>query len=199
MASQSADTPTVNEPLSVSFPYRPEQHADAVLEAPLNRLTRVLSRALVAMSVVFMAMIAAAGAAEGRPTRSFLEDAGGWLGLATFWWFAPGMLGRFTRWSFRRKRAAGGMELRVFSEEGFLGSSDWAQPVPWFLVDRVVETPNFFLVYSTSAEPSWIPKAELKPGDLERLHDLFRQHSTRVSKGVLDRSALGVVNPFVNR
>lgn len=188
----------MTEPLSVSFPYRPEQHADAVLEAPLNRLTRVMSRALVAMSVVFMVVVVTTGLAEGRPTRSLLQDAGGWLGLATFWWFAPGMLGRFTRWTFRRKRA-GGMELRVFSAEGFLGSSDWAEPVPWFLVDRVVETPNFYLVYSTSMEPAWIPKAELKPADEERLHELFRQHSTRVSKGLLDRSALGVVNPFVNR
>jgi hypothetical protein len=178
----------VSEPLSFSFPYRPDQHAGAILEAPRYRVSQGWSRAFAVAMLFFGLVVTISNVADEKPLADLLREAGVWLGLATFWWIAPSMLRRYTRWSLARKRATGdGTELRVFSDDGFLGSSDWAQPVPWFLVDRVVETPNFFLVYSTNTEPSWVPKAELKPADMDHLRELFQRHSTRVSKSLLDR------------
>jgi hypothetical protein len=80
------------------------------------------------------------------------------------------------------------MEERVFSEDGFVGSSSWSQPLPWFLVDRVVETPKFFLVYASSDYPSYVPKAALQPADLDRLREMLTSHSSRTGVNLIAKS-----------
>jgi hypothetical protein len=90
------------------------------------------------------------------------------------------LLHRFSRWSLARKHGTiDEMELRVLSEDGFVGSSHWSQPVPWFLVERVVETRNNFLVYATPDGPTYVPKSVLKPAEVERVRQLLATHATR--------------------
>ena len=122
------------------------------------------------------------------PPMKVVQEMGPLLVLAAGWLTAPNLLHRFQRWWLARKHGTGDeMELRVFSEDGFVGSSRWSQPVPWFLVERVVETPNYFLVYAAHEGPSYVPKSALQPADVERLGQMLASYSTRTGMSLKPR------------
>lgn len=159
----------MGEALSVSFPYSAEEHAAAMAETRPNRfLRRWIQFWAATMTLASIAVTAIGIALSEKPVLETLANTGPLFALAAVWFAVPNLLQRFQRWSLVRRGAVeNAAEVSVVSVDGFRGASHWTDPVPWYLVDRVEETRNFFLVYAAPDGPSYVPKSALQPNDLE--------------------------------
>ena len=179
----------MSESLRIAFPYSADDHAAAIEDVRSWRIARrVVYGGSVLTTLMGVGAIAIVVAFADKPFMEVFRSIAPLFVFPAAWIAALSLLRRYHRWSLRRKRSrTDEMELRVFSDDGFLGSSTWAQPVPWFLVDRVVETPKHFLVYATTEEPSYVPKSAMQPVEVERLRELIATHAKRAGTTVSRR------------
>ena len=164
----------MSEPLSVSFPYSSDEHATALAETRTNRWLRRWIYFCASLMGLGMAVVTILGVAiADMPLSDMLRQTGPVFALAAGWFVVPTLLRRFQSWSLRRKRGPDTANVLTFTQDGFLGAPAWSQPVPWFLIERVVETRHYFLIYATPGAPAYLPKAVLDPVDVGRLRQLF--------------------------
>ena len=185
---RSTDT-VARDAMKISFPYSAADHAKAIEETGTGRLLRRILFASTGFALLAAVVsIAVAATIADMPVARAVGEMAPLLALGAVGFFVPNLNHRFHRWFLARKRVhKDATEFREFSEDGFLGSSHWTHPVPWFLVDRVLETQNYFLVYAAPEGPSYVPKALLQPADVERLREFLESNAKRTGMTVSNR------------
>lgn len=105
--------------------------------------------------------------------------------MAATFLVTPGIIKRWDRRRLRRENDTeiGKLQTFTFSRDGFTPSDQWAQPVPWSDVDKVIETKRFLLICATSEGPFFIPRHAVSSDDAERLRAfLEREFQSRPGK-----------------
>jgi hypothetical protein len=170
----------VSEPLVLTFPYSPQEHAEALASSSRGRAYRRVLKASGAIIGGGSILMAVPRAVKGEPPLGLLVETWPLIALGAFWfWVAPWFVRRATSSEFRRDSIDENrtIETRVFSSDGFRPSALWAQEVPWSEVREAVETSHFFLIEATSDEASYVPKHVLSNEQLADVRSMLAQHT----------------------
>jgi hypothetical protein len=166
--------------LNISFQYSATEHAEALSHGAGQRKLREQIRMLAIFAGVVGILITGLGAMRADTVAAIgLLNLLSWSAIGAFWfWAGPTVLKVATRWELSRSHPGESvtMERLTFGEQGFSPSLEWSQPMPWYFVDRVVETERLLLIYhGYSSDPFYVPKHALSPLAAERLFALLRE------------------------
>ena len=164
--------------VTVTFPYSAADHADALGGLRSRRfLTLWLRFWGIVMGLALGTLLVIGPSTLDKPFLEILRQIWTGIGMAGISFFLPDVFRRVVMFLLHRRHGhEPGPELRVFSSDGFTPSADWSQPVPWAMIDKVVETTKSFLIYhAASGQPVYVPKHVLSLADERRLKSLFEE------------------------
>ena len=161
--------------VSTVYEFDSTEHYRATREVAAQSSLRWFSWAFVAFAA-FMVLRTWRAAPPGTSVTDVLVQALPWVVIGVVWLVLIPLL---QRRAARRLQATDasvqGPQERWVDEAGYHANGNGVRiDVPWHALERVVESPRFFLFYYTKHYAYYIPKRALDSGEIVELRDLIR-------------------------